>query len=462
MIVNVRGLWHLSRKYRELRMLEGGITPADRGRVFNGFVADVLRAHGITAMDNIRRPHGEIDVAFTLNGTRFLLEAKWEKAKSDGGQLAKLDQRLRESLAGTRGVFLSMTGFTPDAVIGRSTGQQIAIVMIDVSHFEAMLAGLLTPAALFGAVLDHAAFVGIPNPTLLELLPASSCEPVFTHGAGPNCPSEVVERSAADLSGQFELAYIDGGQDGVHFDRFNGVVLVTTPGGIAEVFPDRSQARWRVPVRQCRRNAYHAADGWTYFIHEQGAARIRDNVVEAVAGGFAGSASLIEGPDGPPWAVDNGNAYDGNMPSTLIKLGDRVGDELRYTLNEVFPASSPGCAAWLMDDRFVVVSQGFASVVRVGEGGTQLLEKHAHDVGDPMGIFRDGEDAVVVAGGDVAIRRLRFGEHPGISQLANLRLIGSVVEISRVSDSEMLCWSNCAEPDGSINPAVVRLIGRRA
>ena len=88
---------------------------------------------------------------------------------------------------------------------------------------------------------------------------------------------------------------------------------------------------------------------------------MRDDLIEVVAGGFAGSASLIEGPDGRPWVVDNGNAYTGGTPSSLVKLGDRVGDEIRYLLDDVFPASGAGCAAWLMDDRFAVVSQGFAS-----------------------------------------------------------------------------------------------------
>lgn len=97
----------------------------------------------------------------------------------------------------------------------------------------------------------------------------------------------------------------------------------------------------------------------------------------------------------------------------------------------------------------------------MGDDGVQLLEQHAHYVGNPMGIFRDGEDGVVVAGGDVAIRGLRFGESAGITHLADLRLVGSVVEVCTVSDSEMLCWSNCAEPDGSIHPAVVRLSGLR-
>ena len=200
-------------------MLENGISCADRGRAFNGLIADVLRAYDVEARDNVRRVYGEIDVAFTLNGTRFLLEAKWAAVKSDGGQLAKLDQRLRESLAGTRGVFLSMSGFTPDAVVGRSTGQQIATVMIDSTHFEAMLAGLLSPADLFDAAQDHAAFVGTPNPTLLELLRPSTRDPVFTYGSGPNCPSRIVERSLAGLSGAFVLAYVDGRQHGIHFDK---------------------------------------------------------------------------------------------------------------------------------------------------------------------------------------------------------------------------------------------------
>lgn len=60
-VVNVRELRRLGRKYQELRTLEGGINRADRGREFNGLIADVLRAYDIEARDNIRRAYGEIE-----------------------------------------------------------------------------------------------------------------------------------------------------------------------------------------------------------------------------------------------------------------------------------------------------------------------------------------------------------------------------------------------------------------
>jgi hypothetical protein len=58
---------------------------------------------------------GEIDVSFTLDGRRYILEAKWEQTKTNVDPLAKLSLRLDQRMAGTIGVFISMAGYTPDA-----------------------------------------------------------------------------------------------------------------------------------------------------------------------------------------------------------------------------------------------------------------------------------------------------------------------------------------------------------
>jgi hypothetical protein len=89
-----------------------GMTPQARGRRFNAWIAELLGIHGVAARaDN--RSLGEIDVAFSVGDTRYVLEAKWTTAKADTGQLAKLQKRVRQRLAGTCGVFVSCRDTRP-------------------------------------------------------------------------------------------------------------------------------------------------------------------------------------------------------------------------------------------------------------------------------------------------------------------------------------------------------------
>jgi hypothetical protein len=96
-------LQRLIEEYGGLRRLQDH-TAQSRGRRFNEVIAELLRCWGIDAQVSLRSA-GEIDVAFASGGIRYVLEAKWEKARTDTGHVAKLQKRVRQRLAGTYGVF---------------------------------------------------------------------------------------------------------------------------------------------------------------------------------------------------------------------------------------------------------------------------------------------------------------------------------------------------------------------
>ena len=64
--------------------------------------------------------------------------------------MAKLRGRITQRLAGTRGVLLSMSGYSDEALEGIVRGQQLDVLLLDRTHLEAMLSGLLSPADLSG------------------------------------------------------------------------------------------------------------------------------------------------------------------------------------------------------------------------------------------------------------------------------------------------------------------------
>jgi hypothetical protein len=68
----------------------------------------------------------------------------WEHNPIGDGPIAKLSRRIMQRLAGTRGVFVSMSGYTAGAVSSMLRGQQPDILLLDRVHLEAMLSGMLS------------------------------------------------------------------------------------------------------------------------------------------------------------------------------------------------------------------------------------------------------------------------------------------------------------------------------
>src|SRR5258708_15789784 len=146
-------------EYGRLQRLEQ-MTPQRRGQRFNELIAELLDYWGLECIEAHVRSVGEIDVAFACDGTRFLLEAKWEKEPASFDPIAKLSRRITQRFVGTRGVFLSMSGYTCEAQADMLRGQQPDMLLLDRTHFEAMLSGLLSPPDLFTKLIDRASYRG--------------------------------------------------------------------------------------------------------------------------------------------------------------------------------------------------------------------------------------------------------------------------------------------------------------
>lgn len=163
-------LQQLMEEYRHLQQLDGH-SPQSRGRRFNEFITEILGAWGVTATTPIRTS-GEIDVAFTASGVRYILEAKWESKKTDTGHVAKLQKRVRQRLIGTFGILLSMSGYSDAALADVAHGERLEVLLLDSEHLEAMLDGRFSPELLLSLIHDRAAFYGepyTPLPDILEL-----------------------------------------------------------------------------------------------------------------------------------------------------------------------------------------------------------------------------------------------------------------------------------------------------
>lgn len=102
-------------EYAALRQPGSGLTRQARGQRFNGMIAELLTTFGLRAKSD-QRSVGELDVVFNHAGRRYILEAKWEQAKTGTGPIAKLQRRVEQRMAGATGVFLAIKGFTDEAI----------------------------------------------------------------------------------------------------------------------------------------------------------------------------------------------------------------------------------------------------------------------------------------------------------------------------------------------------------
>lgn len=363
-------------EYGRMRRLEN-MTPQRRGQRLNDFVAELLRCWGLDRVQANVRSVGEIDVAFAIDGTRFVLEAKWEQGPVSFDPIAKLSRRITQRLAGTRGVFLSMSGYTDEALADMLRGQQPDILLLDRTHLEAMLSGLLSPHDLFTELMDRASYRGDVYVQLTDLVVPNDTPslPALALGSPLDHPVPVVIETAPGVQAEVVLHGVETCEtvvDGVAVGP-DGRLLLTMPAGIAQVDLGTGSVDWAVPIPGCRHNAVPRADGSVLVICGETVLRWDKDELQIVAGGFTGGTSLLRGPDDEAWVFDYKGAgwLKAGLAVTLTRLGTELGQEVRHTID--FQAGIWN-AVWLSGRRFYLAGDGHFGVVDLDQTTTVSID----------------------------------------------------------------------------------------
>jgi len=414
----------LIQEYRELRVLTGH-TPQSRGQRFNEVIVELLRCWGIEATSSVRTT-GEVDVVFAHAGVRFVLEAKWQKPKADTGNVAKLQKRVRQRIAGTCGIFLSMSGYSAEALSDVKDGERLEVLLLDVTHWEAMLAGLVPPGELLRLVHDRAAFFGEPYTALTTLL-APSGNPSKVDFGWPDGVQDDVVRSCVDgVSAEVVLSGIESNQLGIAC-RANGHLLVTTAQSILDVDLRAQSATVSVPVVDCHRNPVPLDDGSVLFTRRYGVGRFCNGELSIIGGGAVGNSSVLLNPDGSVWLFDNG--YMDGTSASIARLGDRVGDETRHKIN--YSSASAFSSVWISEGSLLTIGNPTFLVTAVP--GEDIVSSEAVQ-GNPMGIVHLGHGVVLTGGDETSVHRTDTKVWT-TELLVDLTLNGSVNELA-LSDND--------------------------
>lgn len=324
--VNDGELRDLLTRYQQLKDMPKG-AETHRGQRFNLFLRDLLRAWGLEAHSDQRgiRNRDETDVGFSVGRAYYILEAKWERKPINLDPVAKLYLRLKVRPPGTAAVLVSMSGFTKH--VHEFTEYHPEITLLDRTHIEAMLTGLVDPDQLLHLLFSWTSRRGgshvplerlmlNPYPPELPRWTDPSGKPGVSYLADGVCAQALLvtdEPPALTFTGMTATAY--------------GAMLLTCDQGVMRLDPDTRKTNWEFPLSGCSGSALLGSEASFFTACESAVVRWDSRALTAVAGAFKPHSQLLAGPDGERWMFSTtgptGRVWNGSH--TLTRLGSRAG-----------------------------------------------------------------------------------------------------------------------------------------
>lgn len=151
--------------YRLIRSEE----PQKRGYILERILRELFALFDLDPKASFKIEGEQIDGAFTFQSTDYLFEAKWQEELVGAAQLDSLSGKLSRKLDNTLGLFLSVNGFSEDAVKAHSSGRRVMLLM-DGSELMAVLEGRIDLTDLLLRKRRHAAQTGNIYLRIQELL----------------------------------------------------------------------------------------------------------------------------------------------------------------------------------------------------------------------------------------------------------------------------------------------------
>ncbi len=145
-------------KFRSLQETGADVRDkAKRGLAFERFLADLFRHYGISMTDPFRIAGEQIDGAFEYKGWIYLVEAKWQDSKKSTDALYAFQGKTDRRIEGTRGLFISMSGYHDTSVHRFAEGRKPNMILWSGEHIQAVLDEKFTIPELIDASIRHAA-----------------------------------------------------------------------------------------------------------------------------------------------------------------------------------------------------------------------------------------------------------------------------------------------------------------
>lgn len=113
-------------KHRLVSLSE--FSPHKRGFEFERFLVELFGAFGLDPRGSFRLQGEQIDGSFECYSATYLLEAKWHSAQTSQSDLLIFREKVESKSSWSRGLFVSVSGFTPDGLSAFSRGRATNII----------------------------------------------------------------------------------------------------------------------------------------------------------------------------------------------------------------------------------------------------------------------------------------------------------------------------------------------
>lgn len=110
-----------------------------RGFAFEKYLFEVFKENELEPRSSFKITGEQIDGSFILNKEVYLLEAKWTKSPIDKGELVTFNEKVSSKSGFTRGLFISSSGYTSEAIQTFTNGRTVNIILMTVQELAILL-----------------------------------------------------------------------------------------------------------------------------------------------------------------------------------------------------------------------------------------------------------------------------------------------------------------------------------
>jgi hypothetical protein len=128
-------------KFLDAQTLPDSATPqqkAQRGRDFEAILRAMFEEAGLDPRVGYRPTGEEVDGSIWLDGRTVLIEAKWTAAKHPASSIYQFKGKVDGKLVGTIGLFISINGFSKDAINALVAGKDVNIILAEGADIRAI------------------------------------------------------------------------------------------------------------------------------------------------------------------------------------------------------------------------------------------------------------------------------------------------------------------------------------
>jgi Arc/MetJ-type ribon-helix-helix transcriptional regulator len=122
-----------------------------RGYLLETFLNDLFEFEGLEPRGSFRIIGEQIDGSFKWRARSNLVEAKWVAAPVAGAEFGAFLYKLEGKSLDTRGLFISINGYSPEALAGLGSKGELRFVCLDGAH----LVRALSPGASLPQILER-------------------------------------------------------------------------------------------------------------------------------------------------------------------------------------------------------------------------------------------------------------------------------------------------------------------